>query len=162
MIDAETIGIRIKIAREKRGLNRRQLADKTGIKAPSISDYEQGKKGLPSLKTLEKLTNSLGVSISWLVDDWNAVDENFNYVGKGSPDKALDTTPSNNVRSTVSEQELEEGEVNANFTIEAQAETIKLLKEKISSLEAENQSLREKKRAVSGEYSSPREGHRAW
>ena len=158
MIDAETIGIRIKIAREKRGLNRRQLADKTGIKAPSISDYEQGKKGLPSLKTLEKLTNSLGVSISWLVDDWNAVDENFNYVGKGSPDKALDTTPSNNVRSTVSEEALQGDEM----SIMDYKDLVQYQRKEIASLKEEIELLREKKRAVSGEYSSPREGHRAW
>ena len=47
-------------ARKAAGMTQKALADKTGIRQSDISKYERG-RGNPSLKTLERLANGLGM-----------------------------------------------------------------------------------------------------
>ena len=56
----EVIGLRIKRAREKKGLTIRQLADMSGVPYTNISLIESGKKNA-TLDTIEKLITPLKI-----------------------------------------------------------------------------------------------------
>lgn len=64
-----TLPKRLKEAREKQKLTQAKLSEKTGadtlVNNASISDYENGKK-IPTLESIYRLAQSLGVSIDWL------------------------------------------------------------------------------------------------
>ncbi len=49
-------------AREKTGLTQKQLAERTGISQSDISKFESG-RGNPSLKTLRRLADGLGMNL---------------------------------------------------------------------------------------------------
>lgn len=63
---------RLKEARQNKGLNMAELAEKTGITASAISSYERteetgkAKPKIPSIENAMKLAIALGVSIDWL------------------------------------------------------------------------------------------------
>lgn len=63
---------RLKEARQNKGLNMAELAEKTGITASAISSYEKAegngksKPKIPSVENAMKLAIALGVSIDWL------------------------------------------------------------------------------------------------
>ncbi|MCI2170990.1 helix-turn-helix domain-containing protein [Schleiferilactobacillus perolens] len=58
-----TTGEEIKYWRKKKGLTQQQLADKLGIAATGIRQYELGKRN-PKLDTLEKIADALGIEVS--------------------------------------------------------------------------------------------------
>ena len=62
----QSIGARIRIAREIRGLTQGQLGKAIGLTRTSIVNIEQGRQGLP-LHSFVKLTNYLGVSFHLLL-----------------------------------------------------------------------------------------------
>lgn len=60
------MGLNLKIARIKKGLSQKQLADKVGISPATVSKAETGKFDL-RLSTLVKLSKVLDVSIEELI-----------------------------------------------------------------------------------------------
>ena len=66
-MNPETLGQRIKQAREAKGLMQKQLGTRVGKSESAVSQWENG--GIREIKgpTLHKLANALGVSIDWLL-----------------------------------------------------------------------------------------------
>lgn len=60
-----SVSERIKFLRKKLGLNQTQFVEPLGITQAALSAIEGG--GLPSLDTLEKISNAYNKSIDWLV-----------------------------------------------------------------------------------------------
>ncbi|MFQ5896684.1 MAG: helix-turn-helix domain-containing protein [Candidatus Methylomirabilia bacterium] len=61
------VGERIRVLRQERGLQQRQLAEKSGLTPSMVSQIESGRL-TPSLHTLGKLAASLGVPIASLFE----------------------------------------------------------------------------------------------
>jgi len=66
-MDAKKLGQRIKLARSEANMTQEDLAVATGILQKSISRYETG-LALPTLETLEKLSEALGKSFGYFLD----------------------------------------------------------------------------------------------
>lgn len=64
----EKIGVRIKEIRNSLGLSQEKLALKADIDRTYLAGVEQGKRN-PSIKSLEKIVEALGVSFSEFFDD---------------------------------------------------------------------------------------------
>lgn len=73
------IGEKIKEARAKKKFSLRELAEMTGLSASFISQVEQ-EKASPSIETLKKIANLLGVKVSYLIEDES---EELDMVKKG-------------------------------------------------------------------------------
>lgn len=58
--------LNLKIARLKKGWKQSQLAEKVGVQTYSISRYETGEQ-YPSIETLLRLSEVLGVSVDFLL-----------------------------------------------------------------------------------------------
>ncbi len=61
------IGSRIKRVRDKRGITQKELADKIGVKAAVISNWETG-KNRPNVDLLPAICKALSVSADELLD----------------------------------------------------------------------------------------------
>lgn len=61
-------GQNIKQFRKQRNLTQKQLADQIEISRSYLSDIENGNKN-PSIKTVKKLADSLGLSVTDLFND---------------------------------------------------------------------------------------------
>ena len=85
-----TTGQLIKAARKKAGMTQAQLAEKAGVAAITIQQYELGKRQ-PRLAQLQAIAAALGVPVQELISDWEAVDkEEFKRVfiyGEGIKDR---------------------------------------------------------------------------
>lgn len=62
----DTIGARIRRARESAGFRQEDLAEKTGIMQKTISNYENG-VSYPNSLNLTKISDVLDVSADWLL-----------------------------------------------------------------------------------------------
>jgi transcriptional regulator with XRE-family HTH domain len=58
---------RLKECRKKKGWTQQKLAERTGLSFNTITKIEQGIGDSPTLKTLVKLADALGISIDELV-----------------------------------------------------------------------------------------------
>ena len=58
---------RLKAYRKQYGLSQEQFVEKTGISLPLVSELERGIAN-PTLQTLEKLSDAMGMSIAELLD----------------------------------------------------------------------------------------------
>lgn len=63
--DLQIISIRIKEARESRGMNQAQLAQKAGITPAAISQIEKGER-VPTTPVLKRIADVLQVSLDFL------------------------------------------------------------------------------------------------
>ena len=63
---------RIHNIRIQKGMTQEQLAHLVGIKQPTLSSIESGKKS-PSLDTATKIANALGCTVDDLLDKQDAV-----------------------------------------------------------------------------------------
>ncbi|MBW7852147.1 MAG: helix-turn-helix transcriptional regulator [Rhodospirillales bacterium] len=73
---AHTIGKKIKLVRDQRGLTQAELARRCGKTVETVSNIERGKT-LPGLLTLDRIAHNLGVPIQELVaDHGNGVSDN--------------------------------------------------------------------------------------
>jgi len=72
------IGVQIRSARGRTNLNQKELAEKVGITAAAINQFESGKRK-PSSTVLAKLAVELGVSTDFLL---GATDEQETFVSK--------------------------------------------------------------------------------
>lgn len=83
-----TTGQLIKAARKKAGMTQAQLAEKAGVAAITIQQYDLRN---PKLDTLQRIASALGVPVQELISDWEAVDkEEFKRVfiyGEGIKDR---------------------------------------------------------------------------
>lgn len=61
-----TLGERIKARRVELGLTQAQLAEKAGVRQPTLSNWESG-SGSPQLAKLTNVATALGVSVADLV-----------------------------------------------------------------------------------------------
>lgn len=65
----ETIGERIKIAREKLGIAQVPFAEKCGLSQGYISDLERERRLKPSLEAIQKIATQLGVTVGQLIGE---------------------------------------------------------------------------------------------
>lgn len=64
MIDKQKIGKQLKELRISRGWRQSEVADKTGLSRPAVSNIEAGKRAL-TLSTLQKFCNVYSINISY-------------------------------------------------------------------------------------------------
>lgn len=119
-----TTGQLIKAARKKAGMTQAQLAEKAGVAAITIQQYELGKRQ-PRLAQLQAIASALGVPVQELISDWEAVDkEEFKDVfiyGKGL------TTPKDRIDAAL-DQLNDEGQEKAAERVEELTEIPKYQK----------------------------------
>jgi transcriptional regulator with XRE-family HTH domain len=60
-----SLGVALSLLRIISGLNQKELAESSGIRSSSISDYEQGRK-MPELSTLQRLLAPMGLTLAAL------------------------------------------------------------------------------------------------
>ena len=60
-----SVGVRLKLARDKRGLTMARLGELADVGSTTIDSIEKGKKQ-PRGDTVERLARALGVSACWL------------------------------------------------------------------------------------------------
>lgn len=76
-MDNSMLGQRIRTERKKLSLTQEQLAERTGVSDAYIGQIERGERS-PTLETLVKLANRLGVTIDYLLlDSLIPGDDNF-------------------------------------------------------------------------------------
>lgn len=66
-------GVKLKQLRESKGFGVNQLAQKSGVNASQISRFENGQRKEPTLETVKKLSNALGVSVSYFTEEENKI-----------------------------------------------------------------------------------------
>lgn len=66
---SETFGRNIREIRIRKGMSMQKLADRSGIRLNVISDYEAGIRSNPTLATITKLAEGLGVKASRLLSE---------------------------------------------------------------------------------------------
>ena len=69
-----TLGEKIKEARKQCGLSQEQLAEKMSVSRSAIAKWETD-KGLPDIDNLKALAGFLNVSVDYLLDDGERIDE---------------------------------------------------------------------------------------
>ena len=91
-----TLGEKIKDARKQCGLSQEQLAEKMSVSRSAIAKWETD-KGLPDIDNLKALAGFLNVSVDYLLDDGERIDElvtreayDLASYGKGSKKKKKD------------------------------------------------------------------------
>jgi len=84
-----TLGHKLKALREEYGLTQAQLASMAGVTAGLIGQIEQGKVQ-PSLKTLEKLSDVMGVTPCYFIMEQRAVDQVLNMMNPELRDLLMD------------------------------------------------------------------------
>ena len=91
-----TLGEKIKEARKQYGLSQEQLAEKMSVSRSAIAKWETD-KGLPDIDNLKALAGFLNVSVDYLLDDGERIDElvtreayDLASYGKGSKKKKKD------------------------------------------------------------------------
>ena len=91
-----TLGEKIKEARKQCGLSQEQLAEKMSVSRSAIAKWETD-KGLPDIDNLKALAGFLNVSVDYLLDDGERIDEfitreayDLTSYGKGSKKRKKD------------------------------------------------------------------------
>ena len=91
-----TLGEKIKEARKQCGLSQEQLAEKMTVSRSAVAKWEAN-NGLPDVDNLKALAQLLNVSVDYLLDDGEAIDElvmrepyNLSEYGKGIKKKKKD------------------------------------------------------------------------
>lgn len=101
--DAATFGDRVTGAREARGMTRRELADRLGVRVKTLESWEEDRAD-PRANKLQMLAGVLGVSLMWLL------------TGEGDGLEApseTDGAAANEVRSVLSETRQIRAEIGA-------------------------------------------------
>ena len=91
-----TLGEKIKEARKQCGLSQEQLAEKMAVSRSAVAKWEAN-NGLPDVENLKALAQLLNVSVDYLLDDGELIDEvvmrepyNLSDYGKGIKKKKKD------------------------------------------------------------------------
>ena len=81
----DSLGARLKYARERWGFSQKELAERANISSALISQYENDST-MPSCESLKKIAESLNISTDWLV---GLVSESWMRIkGNGIPEGA--------------------------------------------------------------------------
>lgn len=84
-----TIGQMIKMLRKEKELTQKELGDKIGVSAVTITRYENEQR-YPDIKTIKALANALGVSVSQIVDVNLVTASSYPELKPFKPPKSLD------------------------------------------------------------------------
>lgn len=84
-----TIGQMIKMLRKEKGLTQKELGDKIGVSAVTITRYENEQR-YPDIKTVKALAGALDVSVSQIVDVDLATAEFHPELKQFKPPRPLD------------------------------------------------------------------------
>ena len=91
-----TLGEKIKETRKQCGLSQEQLAEKMAVSRSAVAKWEAN-NGLPDVENLKALAQLLNVSVDYLLDDGEVIDEvamrepyNLSDYGKGIKKKKKD------------------------------------------------------------------------
>ena len=113
-----TLGEKLKIARKQAGLSQEQLSEKLGVSRSAVAKWETD-NGIPDVDNLKTLSRLLNVSIDYMLDNGEAIDElvmrepyNLSESGKGKrKDRAVrDKFPDAEIYTLLGEQKLTKGE----------------------------------------------------
>lgn len=116
-----TLDKKIKEARMKAGLSQEQLAEKLNVSRSAVAKWETD-KGIPDVDNLKTLSKFLNVSVDYLLDDCEAIDElvmrepyNLSEYGKGikktKKDRViLDKFPDAEIHTLLGKVKLTKGE----------------------------------------------------
>lgn len=116
-----TLGEKIKEARKQCGLTQEELAEKMTVSRSAIAKWESN-KGIPDVDNLKALAQLLNVSIDYLLDNGETINEfvlreafNLSDYGKGSKKKKKDRVirekfPDDEIYTLLGEQKLTKGE----------------------------------------------------
>ncbi len=63
------IGSRIQKVRKQRGITQESLAEKAGVPYPTLIKIENGQVKNPTIKTVKKIAEALGVTIDYLTHE---------------------------------------------------------------------------------------------
>ena len=69
-----TLGEKLKIARKQAGLSQEQLSEKLGVSRSAVAKWETD-NGIPDVDNLKTLSRLLNVSIDYMLDNGEAIDE---------------------------------------------------------------------------------------
>ena len=69
-MNSKTIGDAIRNERKKCNITQKELAERLGVSASMIAQYETGKRK-PKLETMRKLAEALGIPMGDLVANWS-------------------------------------------------------------------------------------------
>ena len=86
-----TTGQRIRMARERAGMKQRDLADKLGVSYVNVSQWERDTRN-PKYSTLQKISDAVGISVTFLLGLESAADENIVSDMRGEGVANMDTT----------------------------------------------------------------------
>lgn len=116
-----TIGEKLKEARKQAGLSQEQLSEKLGVSRSAVAKWETD-NGIPDVDNLKAISKLLKVSVDYLLDDGEAINElvmrepyNLSECGKGSKftkkDRAVrDRFPDAEIHTLLGEKRLTKGE----------------------------------------------------
>lgn len=116
-----TLGEKLKEARKQAGLSQEQLSEKLAVSRSAVAKWETD-KGIPDVDNLKALSKLLNVSIDYLLDDGEGMDElvlrepyDLSAYGKGSrktrKDRAVrDQFPGAQIHTLLGEMKLTKGE----------------------------------------------------
>jgi phage repressor protein C with HTH and peptisase S24 domain len=108
MADMETVGERLKRARDEKGMSQPELARTAGVSKQAISKIELGHTQNPEASTLEPICRALGISMYWLLhgrperkgsaandDNWDDITAYAQAVGLGAGAEAQEYAETN-------------------------------------------------------------------
>ena len=116
-----TLGEKLKEARKQAGLSQEQLSEKLSVSRSAVAKWETD-NGIPDVDNLKILSKLLNVSIDYLLDDGESIDElvmrepyNLAEYGKDSKGKRKDRAvrdkfPDAEIHTLLGEQKLTKGE----------------------------------------------------
>lgn len=73
-MDRTEFGIRVRVARTRRGLTQAQLGDRLGVKRSAVSGWEKGRSAPPQ-ERLYEMANALGTTADWLLGRQGRVED---------------------------------------------------------------------------------------
>lgn len=116
-----TLGEKLKEARKQAGLSQEQLSEKLGVSRSAVAKWETD-NGIPDIDNLKVLSKLLNMSIDYLLDNGEVIDElvirepyNLSEYGKGSKGKRKDHAvrkkfPDAEIHTLIGEKKLTKGE----------------------------------------------------
>lgn len=81
MTGVTPIRIRLREVRELRGLTQAELAERSGVGRPTISNIETGKTSGIDFDVLEKLATALGINAAMLIEHDSGLDKRNRGLG---------------------------------------------------------------------------------
>ena len=67
-------GDRLRAARRARGMTEQALSEASGVRRPTISELETGKRTVVTTTTAVALARTLNVSLDWLLGVWDYIE----------------------------------------------------------------------------------------